>query len=117
MGYGKLYNPDVELVALDCGLDFVIRVLQVGLNRGCMMAHINKVMKSINAYDDSNCVDIFMRPDGTFGFEEYRRDVEDARGWFPIGHYSTQLFKSTEDALSAATKSIGWLCEKPEDSF
>ena len=47
------------------------------------MAHINKVMKSINGHDDSICVDIFLRPDGTFGFEEYRRDVEDARVGFP----------------------------------
>ena len=49
---------------------------------GYPMAHENKVMKSINAHDSSICVDIFRRPDGTFGFEEYRRDLEDAMGWF-----------------------------------
>jgi len=26
------------------------------------------------------CVDVFARPDGTFGFEEFRRDPEDM-GW------------------------------------
>lgn len=76
------------------------------------MAHINKVMKSINAYDDSTCVDIFMRPDGSFGFEEYRRDIEDARGWFPIGYYSTQVFETAEEALIDAKASIRWLVEK-----
>ncbi len=76
------------------------------------MAHINKVMKSINSYDEQCCVDIFMRPDKTFGFEEYRRDVEDARGWFPIGYYSSQSFETAKDALGAAAKSIGWLAEK-----
>ena len=73
------------------------------------MAHINKVMQSINGHDDATCVDIFVRPDGTFGFEEYRRDVEDTRGWFPIGHYSTQAFSTKRDALEAAKSKINWL--------
>ena len=76
------------------------------------MAHVNKVMKSINAYDDSSCVDVFVRPDGSFGFEEYRRDIEDNRGWFPIGHYSSQSFESLDDAMNAAKSSIAWLFEK-----
>ena len=75
------------------------------------MAHINKVMHSINGHDDSTCVDIFLRPDGTFGFEEYRRDVEDARGWFPVGHYSAQAFSTKRDALEAAKSKIVWLSE------
>lgn len=73
------------------------------------MAHQNKVMKSINGFDDSVCVDIFMRPDGSFGFEEFRRDIEDARGWFPIGHYSARVFTSQEAAFEAACASIVWL--------
>ena len=40
----------------------------------------NLVVKSINAAGEDRCVDIFCRPDGTFGFDEYRRDVEDQRG-------------------------------------
>lgn len=73
------------------------------------MAHVNKVMKSINGYDDSICVDIFLRPDGSFGFEEYRRDVEDARGWFSVGHYSALKFSSQEEALRNAKQNIQWL--------
>lgn len=73
------------------------------------MAHVNKVMKSINGHDDSICVDMFLRPDGTFGFEEYRRDVEDARGWFPIGNYSAMKFISEEEALNSAKTHIAWL--------
>ena len=49
------------------------------------MAHVNRVLRSINDEDASRCVDIFLRPDGSIGFEEYRRDVEDGRGWFPVG--------------------------------
>jgi len=66
-------------------------------------------MKSINGHDDSICVDIFLRPDGTFGFEEYRRDVEDARGWFPIGNYSSMIFQNEEEALRHAKQNIRWL--------
>ena len=73
------------------------------------MAHINKVMKSINNHDGSHCVDIFKRPDDTFGFEEYRRDVEDGRGWFPIGGYSEKSFATIEDGLNAARNAVGWL--------
>ena len=76
------------------------------------MAHINKVMKSINGLDDSVCVDVFIRPDGTYGFEEYRRDFEDARGWFPIGHYSANVFPNVKAALDMAVQKIGWLADK-----
>jgi len=34
------------------------------------------------------CVDIFKRPDGTFGFEEFRRDSEDMGSWTPIAYFS-----------------------------
>jgi hypothetical protein len=44
------------------------------------MAHANRVLRSIETDDAARCVDLFVRPDGTFGFEEYRRDIEDGRG-------------------------------------
>ena len=56
------------------------------------MAHANKVSRSIETGDGGRCVDIFVRPDGSWGFEEYRRDVEDARGWFPIGGHARKVF-------------------------
>ena len=73
------------------------------------MAHVNKVIRSINNEDTSLCVDIFRRPDGTIGFEEYRRDLEDNRGWFPIGGYSSQLFDSEVAALNVAKANVAWL--------
>ena len=73
------------------------------------MAHDNKVMKSVNGPDSSLCVDVFRRPDGTFGFEEYRRDLEDGGGWFPIGFHSTRVFASQDDAWSAAEQNVAWL--------
>jgi hypothetical protein len=55
------------------------------------------------------CVDVFVRPDGTFGFEEFRRDPEDMGAWTPVAYYSTRQFKTEGDALSAARDAVSWL--------
>jgi hypothetical protein len=78
------------------------------------MAHENKVLQSINLTDTPVCVDIFRRPDGSFGYEEYRRDPEDRRGWFPTGFYSDKRFASQALALKAACGSVTWLAEALE---
>lgn len=71
----------------------------------------NLVVKSINAAGEDRCVDLFRRPDGTFGFEEYRRDVEDQRGWFAIGFFGNKTFETEGAALTAAIASVSWLKE------
>ena len=73
------------------------------------MAEKNLVVQSINMDGDTQCVDIFRRPDGTFGFEEYRRDPEDGRGWYPIGSYASRTFATLVDALADAKASVRWL--------
>lgn len=73
------------------------------------MAHANKVMVSINNDDASRCVDIFLRPDGSYGFEEFRRDLEDARGWFAIGHFADAIFADRQQAQDAAMLAVTWL--------
>jgi len=73
------------------------------------VAHVNKVLRSINDQGADRCVDIFRRPDGTIGFEEFRRDVEDARGWFPIGGYSDCVYTDEAEALAAAVIAVAWL--------
>ena len=73
------------------------------------MAHENKVLRSIETPDGGRCVDLFVRPDGSYGFEEYRRDSEDGRGWYPIGYFAGQEFASEADALSAALRTVPWL--------
>ena len=37
----------------------------------------SKVMESFENDLEDRCVDFFVRDDGTFGFEEYRRDHEE----------------------------------------
>ena len=69
----------------------------------------NRVLRSIETVDGMRCVDFFIRPDATFGFEEYRRDMEDARGWFPIGFHAEKGFASEKEAEDKALTTISWL--------
>lgn len=69
----------------------------------------NRVLKSINNEDESRCVDLFLRGDNTFGFEEFRRDSEDNRGWFPVGFFGDKAFDSEEQALDTALLRVPWL--------
>ena len=77
------------------------------------MARINRVLRSIETDGGALCVDVFVRPDGTFGFEEYRRDPEDNRGWFPIGFHAATEFGSATEAMTAALNAIPWLRANP----
>jgi hypothetical protein len=80
------------------------------------MAHTNKVTRSIETPDGGRCVDLFQRPDGSFGFEEYRRDPEDGSGWYPIGFHTEASFASEAAALAEARQRIGWLSLVPDQS-
>ena len=73
------------------------------------MAHVTKVMQSFNDVDGLRCVDIFRRPDASFGFEEYRRDVEDPRGWAAIGGHDGARFATAETALVTARERVACL--------
>lgn len=75
----------------------------------------NIVLKSINIQGEGRCVDIFMRPSGTFGFEEYRLDIEDDRGWFPIGFFADRIFENEDDALLEARSKVPWLNDAMND--
>ena len=68
-----------------------------------------KVLNSIQNEAGDHCVDVFQRDDGSFGFEEYRRDPEDDRGWFPLQRYSRQVFDSEASALATAKATVVWL--------
>ena len=69
------------------------------------------VFDSIENREHDRCVDLFHRPDGSFGFEEFRRDVEDAGDWTPVAYYSGVTYASKEAALVAAAKAVAWLGE------
>ena len=67
------------------------------------------VLDSISSEDKQYCVDFFERDDGTFGFEEYRRDSDDYNQWFIIGFFGSLLFPTKKDAVEAAVRYVIWL--------
>lgn len=69
------------------------------------------VLASIENGEHDRCVDLFRRPDGSFGFEAFRRDVEDAGLWTAVACHSGAAYGSKEAALTAAVDAVGWLAE------
>lgn len=67
------------------------------------------VLASLENAQADRCVDIFTRPDGSFGFEEFRRDVEDAGAWTPVRYFSAQSYATQDAALAAARHAVRWL--------
>ena len=67
------------------------------------------VVLSINNFDKTHCVDIFQRENNTFGYEEYRRDLETNEGWYRFGFMEDKAFTHEEDAYKHAYESVGWL--------
>ena len=68
-----------------------------------------KVLASPSTPAVDRCVDIFSRPDGTFGFEEFRRDPEDMGAWTPVAYYSEREFTTEAAARAAALAAVPWL--------
>jgi hypothetical protein len=69
------------------------------------------VFASVENEEHNRCVDIFSRPDGSFGYEEFRRDVEDGSAWTPTEYYSGASYATAEFAYATAEKSVFWLAE------
>ncbi len=69
------------------------------------------VFTSIENFEHDRCVDLFSRPDGSYGFEEFRRDPEDRGEWTPVQYYSGSAYASPQAALAAATQSVTWLTD------
>jgi hypothetical protein len=67
------------------------------------------VLDSIENPQHDRCVDLFTRLDGSFGFEEFRRDAEDAGAWTPVSFFSGLRYASMEEALAEAGRRIPWL--------
>lgn len=66
------------------------------------------VLSSHQTFESDRCIDIFSRPDGTFGFEEFRRDSEDMGVWTPISYFSCHEYPTESAAMEAARRAIRW---------
>jgi hypothetical protein len=69
----------------------------------------NTVLASLETEDDSQCVDFFLREDGTFGFEQYRGEYDGATRWQSLGKYAQLSFGSGQEALRVAKEHVPWL--------
>lgn len=69
------------------------------------------VFASIESRQHDRCVDLFSRPEGSYGFEEFRRDPEDQGEWTPVGYYSATAYASRDAALRAAEAAVPWLAD------
>lgn len=67
------------------------------------------VVESIENAQHDRCVDVFARLDGSFGFEEFRRDPEDAGAWTPVSYFSGLRCASKGEALTQAARQVAWL--------
>jgi hypothetical protein len=67
------------------------------------------VLASLETEDGLRCVDLFRRPNGTFGYEEFRCDPEDQGTWTPVRFASGLSFASLDQARAAAAAAVGWL--------
>lgn len=67
------------------------------------------VLASVENVEHDRCVDMLCRSDGTFGFEEFRRDIEDRGEWTPLGYHSGSAYASSAAAYSAAEAAVPWL--------
>ena len=67
------------------------------------------VLDSVENAQADRCVDLFVRPDGSWGFEAFRRDVEDRGAWTPVSFHSGIAFTSRDAAWDAALRAVPWL--------
>jgi hypothetical protein len=69
------------------------------------------VVFSIDSPAGDYCVDIFRRDDGTFGVEEFRRDPEDLKGWFPLHRHPGKVFATDAAAMAHAQATVTWMAQ------
>ena len=67
------------------------------------------VLASHETPEGDRCVDVFWRPDDSFGFEEFRRDPEDMGTWTPVAYFSGRSYATEDEARAAAKLAVSWL--------
>lgn len=72
------------------------------------MADANVVVKTITSADGLRKIEVFERPDGSFGFEGYRFSREPDEGcWIPYGFFASR-FDSEIRAENEALERVNW---------
>jgi hypothetical protein len=94
-------TPDVQTAALGPWLLRypLLTAKRIGPPR-TMSSRLDKswiVLASHQVDEGNRCVDIFSRTDGTYGFEEFRRDPEDMGAWTPVSYFSGREYPTESD--------------------
>jgi hypothetical protein len=66
------------------------------------------VVASFENPERDRCVDIFVRADGSFGYEEWRREAEEPGRWFRVHNFSAAMFGTPALAIADATLKVAW---------
>jgi hypothetical protein len=69
---------------------------------------MHETKKTFLNSDGTRKVEVFQRPDNTFGFEELKFWQEE-QAWLPIGKYSIAIIDSLECAIKEAKGRVAWL--------
>jgi hypothetical protein len=70
------------------------------------------VLASLENAEGDRCVDLFRRADGSFGFEEFRRDAEDGGAWTRVGRHGAGVYRTQDEAAAAARRAVPWLAAR-----
>ncbi|MFJ5297717.1 hypothetical protein ACIQAL_14455 [Pseudomonas sp. NPDC088368] len=65
------------------------------------------VLDSVENDERNRCVDIFVRTDGSYGFEEFRFDPEDGQ-WMKTRYYADQRFVALDQVYSEIERRVPW---------
>ena len=65
------------------------------------------VVATVHSEDAQRAIKVMKRADGTFGFNEYRREPEDAGGWTLVREDPAGTFATPDQAVAAAR--VSWL--------
>jgi hypothetical protein len=68
-----------------------------------------KVLQSLHNLTQDHCVDVFVRDDGSYGYDEYRRDYEDGGRWFSLHRYSHLVFDTQADVHKHVEETVVWV--------
>jgi len=70
-----------------------------------------QILKTIVHPEGNRKVEVFQRPDGTFGFEEWHWLV-DEKCWCPLGKRSVSVIDTMDHTLDEIKGRIPWVTEK-----
>jgi hypothetical protein len=73
------------------------------------------VISSAQTFEGDRCVDVFVRPNGSFGYEEFRKDPEDMGAWTPLHYFSDKQFSSEDEVIDAAKRTVSWFGQFSEE--